>query len=300
MKPRHIFGMIMLALIWGSIWMMQDALHHAVPPLRFMALSFLIGAALLLPFLSRQHIPSGTGLRASLILSATMMALPTLLVFEAARYIAFSDYMLVSAALPLLLALMSRWMNPEHSVPRSAAQVMILGLGGVMLMLPSGISLVFTWSRCLGVCSVVLAIVMQAGSYLYAKRTLRDVQPAATASIQLFFAGIILGLCSFALERGQTTAWNTPAQLALILSGLLGSAAAYWQLYALLQSLEAYQVSSIYMLVPIVSIAEGAILLRAPLTWNLLVGAIAIVASVIFLLRVRTEEQEIIELRLSD
>ena len=300
-KPQQSLCLICLCLIWGSSWMAQEALHGAIPPLRFAALALLLGAILLVPVMQwrRMRWPCGSELQASLSLSLTMIALPAMLIVGAARYASFSDYALIFAATPLLLTFLSSWMHRGNSVPRSAWQAMIVALGGVMLMLPAGISLSLTEKQCAGICFVLFSMLLQAGSYLYAKRTLSAVQPVVSAAIQLFFAGIILALSSIPLERGMHSTWSATSLVTLILSGVLSESVAYTLLYALIRGLKVYQVSSVYVFVPFISIAEGAILLRQPPTWNMYVGAAVIFGSGLFVILARSEPEETLELRLN-
>jgi len=72
MKARRIFAMIVLALIWGSSWIAQNAMQGAVPPLRCAALQSLLAAVLLVPLIQwkRWKWPAGKPLQACFILSS--------------------------------------------------------------------------------------------------------------------------------------------------------------------------------------------------------------------------------------
>lgn len=297
MKPRHILAMITLVLIWGSTWMAIHVLVGAVPPMRSAALRFLLAAALLVPIIQWKKLawPKDRGLQASLILSMSMVTLPYALIFWSEQHISSGLTALLYAAMPLLTTLLTPLLAGRN-VPRAAWQAMILGLGGILLVLSGIISTSFT--QTLGAIGVLLAVALQGGSSIYAKRNLEGVQPLVSTSIQFFCAGVLLSLGSLSIEHGKTSLWSTPAIAALLFLSIFSSVISYSLYYWLLRTVEAYQITSLQLVVPIIAVAEGAILLHEPLSWRMIVGASAVLGCVIFVMRANREEDEAIVLAL--
>ncbi|HEX4019545.1 MAG TPA: EamA family transporter [Acidobacteriaceae bacterium] len=298
MKPRHIFAMIALVLIWGSTWVAIHVLVGAVPPMRSAALRFLLAAALLAPIIQWKHLawPTGRGLNASLVLSITMVTLPYALIFWSEQHISSGLTALLYASMPLLTTLLTPLMA-GRSVPRAAWQAMILGLGAIALVLSNIVSTSLT--QTLGAIGVLFAVALQGGSSIYAKRHLQGVQPMVSTSIQFFCAGILLSLGSLGLEHSRHATWSTPALLALLFLSIFSSVISYSVYYWLLRTVEAYQITSLQLVVPIIAVAEGAIILHERLSWYMIVGSLAVLGCVVFVMRARREEDEAIALELS-
>ena len=81
MKPRIIFGLVALSVIWGSTWMAIRVLVVLVPPMHSASLRFLLASVILLPIIQWKRLPwpTGRGLRAAMLLSLTMIAVPSAL-----------------------------------------------------------------------------------------------------------------------------------------------------------------------------------------------------------------------------
>ena len=297
MKPRHTLAMIALVLIWGSTWMAIHVLVGAVPPMRSAALRFLLAASLLVPVIQWKRLawPAGRGLQASFVLSISMVTLPYALIFWSAQHISSGLTALLYASMPLLTTLLTPLLA-GRTVPRAAWQAMILGLGGILLVLSNILSTSRT--QTLGAIGVLLAVALQGGSSIYAKRTLQGVQPLVSTSIQFFCAGVFLSLGSLGLEHGKPSTWSTPALLALLFLSIFSSVVSYSLFYWLLKTVEAYQITSLQLVVPIIAVVEGAILLHEPLSWRMIVGALAVLGCVIFVMRANREEAEALTLQL--
>jgi drug/metabolite transporter (DMT)-like permease len=299
MKFRHVLAMVLLVLIWGSTWMAIHVLVGVVPPLRGAALRFLLAAALLVPVIQRSHAPwpRGGGLRASLLLSVTMVALPYALIFWSSQHISSGLTALIYAAMPLVTTVLTPMME-DRNVPRAAWQAMLLGLGGIALVLSNTIST--SLFQALGALGMVSAVALQAGSSLYAKKKLQDVPPLVSVAIQFFCAGLLLAMGSLATEQDRPSAWDTHSLLALLFLSVMSSAVSYSLYYWLLRTVEAYQITSLQLVVPVIAVAEGAIVLKEPLPWEMVAACVAVLGSVVFVLRTKEEKEQAVALRLQD
>lgn len=298
MKPKLILAMVVLALVWGSTWMAIRVLVTAAPPLHSASLRFLLAAAILVPLIQFKRLPwpRGRGLRTALLLSLTMIAVPSALTFWSEQRLSSGLTALIFGAMPLLTSILTPWMA-GRSVPRAAWQAMIVGLGGVGLVLSGATST--SLSQALGAFGVLLAVLLYAASSVYGKEGLRDVHPFVSTAIQFFLGGIWLGLASLILERGRPSAWTLQPILALIFLSIFSSVISFTLYYWLLQRIEAYQLTSLQLVVPIIAVAEGALFLLEPVPWTMLLGAAVVLGSVIFVMRAKQDEDEAIKLKLS-
>lgn len=291
--------MVVLALVWGSTWMAIRVLVTAVPPLRSASLRFLLAAVILLPMIQFKRLqwPTGRGLHTALLLSLTMIAVPSALTFWSEQRLSSGLTALLFGAMPLLTAILTPWMA-GRSVPRIAWQAMIVGLGGVGFVLSGATST--SLSQSLGALGVLLAVLLYAASSVYGKEGLRDVHPFVSTAIQFFLGGIWLGLASLLVERGKTSSWSMQSMVALVFLSIFSSVVSFTLYYWLLQRIEAYQLTSLQLVVPIIAVAEGALFLLEPVPWTMIVGAAVVLGSVILVIRAKPDGEDEIGLELGD
>ncbi len=293
MKPRIILAMLIMSLVWGSTWMAIRVLVTAVPPMHSASLRFLLASVILLPFIQFKRLPwpTGRGLRATLLLSLTMIAVPSALTFWSEQRLSSGLTALIFGAMPLMTAILTPLMA-RRSVPRTAWQAMIVGLGGMGLVLSGAIS-TSLW-QAVGAIAVVAAVALYAASSVYAKEALQDVHPFVSTAIQFFLGGIWLALASLAFERGRPSLWSTQAIVAIVFLSIFASAISFSLYYWLLQRIEAYQLTSLQLVVPIIAVAEGAAFMREAVPWSMVAGAAVVLGSVFFVMRAKqTDEREI-------
>jgi drug/metabolite transporter (DMT)-like permease len=288
MKPRVILAMLALCAVWGSTWMAIRVLVTAAPPMRSASLRFLLASALLVPVIGAMRLawPAGRELRAVLLLSFSMIAVPSALTFWAEQRLSSGLTALIFGAMPLLTAVLTPWMA-GRSVPRAAWQAMILGLGGMGFVLSGAIS-TSLWQAA-GAAAVLAAVSLYAWSSVYAKQSLTGVHPFLSTSIQFFFGGVWLGLASLLFERGRPSHWDRTAILALVFLSIFASALSFTLYYWVLKHVEAYQLTSLQLVVPIIAVVEGAAFMREAVPWTMMLGAAVVLGSVVFVLRARPE-----------
>ena len=293
MKARLILAMVTLALVWGSTWMAISVLVKAVPPLHSASLRFFLASVILLPIIQWKRLPwpTGRGLHATLLLSLSMIAVPSALVFWSEQRLSSGLTALLFGAMPLLTSILTPWMA-GRSVPRTAWQAMIVGLGGLGIVLSGVIST--SLSQALGAFGVLVAVLLYAASSVYGKESLQVVHPFVSTAIQFFLGGIWLALASLVFERGKPSSWSVQSVVALVFLSVFSSALSFTLYYWLLQRIEAYQLTSLQLVVPIIAVAEGALFMLEPVPWSMIAGATVVLGSVTFVMRAkRNEEQEI-------
>ena len=299
MKSRIVIAMVVMSLVWGSTWMAIRVLVTAVPPMRSASLRFFLASAILFAVVLFKRLPwpTGRGLRATLLLSLTMIAIPSALTFWSEQRLSSGLTAMIFGAMPLITAILTPWMA-RRSVPRTAWQAMIIGLGGMGLVLSGAIS-TSLW-QAVGTLAVLAAVSMYAGSSVYAKEVLSGVHPFVSTAMQFFLGGIWLGAGSLMLERGRPSMWSGQAMIALVFLSIFSSAVNFTLYYWLLQQVEAYQLTSLQLVVPLIAVAEGALLLRESVPWTMIAGAAVVLGSVVFVMRAKRNDENEIALGLND
>jgi drug/metabolite transporter (DMT)-like permease len=288
--PTHYVVYGILCLIWGSTWMAIRVLVHDVPPLWSAGVRFAIAAAILLlvaAIRGSKAPQSPREWRAVFVLGLTMIAIPYGLLFWAEQFVTSSMTAVLYTALPLCVAGFTPWMS-KHSVPRSAIFSMVVGAGGIAILFGQGL----TASRAtlFGGGAILLGVVFNAFSILFAKRELAGMDPVVSTGWQFLVGAVALVAGSLAAERGLASKWSTHALVALLFLAIVGSAVAFALYYWLLRHLQPYQISTISLVIPIIAILEGSLILQEPIPPLMLVASLVVLAAVAAVLRAQASE----------
>ncbi len=292
-RLKHWLALASLGIVWGTTWLAADSLAEYVPPLRGAAARFLLAALLWIPVIlwKRLKLPRGRALGCVLLLSVTMIALPSMLLLWAQQHVSSATVMVLFAAMPLLVVLLTSAFD-SRPVPRIAMQAAIIGLGGIVLAVGASFSAV----QAGGAAVALLAVASLGASALLAHRELRNVSPVVTASLLLGAAALLLFLASEVIERGQQVEWNRKAIGCVIFLAMVGGAPAYAVYFWLLQRMGAYKVVTVQWIQTLVSITEAAFFLRLGLSFSSIAGTLVTLASLLLVIRAQPEDDDTVSL----
>lgn len=291
---KHWFALVGLGVVWGTTWVAADILAEQAPPLLGAAARFTLAALLCVPviLLKRLKLPRGRVLGVVLILSLTMIVAPFVLLFWARQHLPSATVAVIFAAMPLWVALLAPVLE-DRRMPRSAMQAALVGLGAMALAMGASISPAQAGSAAV----VLLAVACIAGSSLVAHRELRNLHPVVTCSLLLGTAAPLLFLASMGLERGQPVEWNGNAIGALVFLAVPAGAAGYATYFWLLQQLEAYQVTTLQWIEPLVATIESAFFLRQGLSFSMIAGSVVALVTLVVVMRARPDDDDSVSLR---
>jgi drug/metabolite transporter (DMT)-like permease len=172
-------------------------------------------------------------------------------------------------------------------VPRRAVFSLLIALGGIAALFYTGLSA--SAYMLMGGAAVIVSVLFSSWSAVYAKREISNVNPLLSTTIQFAVSAVLLFLGSLLVERDRPSDWNLSSVLALLFLSVFGSIIAFSLYYWLLTQLEAYQVSTSNLIVPIVAIAEGALLLRERVPLLMIGAAVLVLVAVAAVLRAEDE-----------
>jgi putative membrane protein PagO len=278
-----------LSLVWGTTWIASDTLTEYVPPLGASAARFLLAAILCLPVIlaKRFPLPRGRALGFILQLSATMVAVPLVLLLWAKQYASSATVTVLFAAMPLLVALLT-----PVAVPRRALQASMVGLGAMTLVVNATGSL----AQAGGAAVALIAVALLGASSLTARRELGSVHPVMVVALLAGAAALLLFLASLVVERGQPAQWNQSAIGSLIFLSAVGGAPAYATYFWLLQQREAYQVATLQWIEPMVAIVETALFLRLSLSLSVIAASLVTLVCLLLVMQARAEDDKNVSL----
>jgi drug/metabolite transporter (DMT)-like permease len=133
-------------------------------------------------------------------------------------------------------------------------------------------------------------------SAVLARRELRAVHPMVTTALLSGTAAVLLFLASMASERGQLSQWTHNAIGSMMFLALVAGAPAYAAYFWLLQHLEAYKVTTVQWIEPLVAIIETAFFLRLGLSFAMIAGSLVTVTSLLLVMRARAEDDKNVSL----
>ncbi len=86
--------------------------------------------------------------------------------------------------------------------------------------------------------------------------------------------------------------------VALVFLSIFASALSFTLYYWLLHHIEAYQLTSLQLIVPIIAVGEGAFFMREAVPWTMIAGAAVVLGSVVFVMRAKPTDGKEIALEL--
>jgi len=291
--PKHWLAFAALGIAWGTTWVAADTLAEYVPPLRGAAARFLLAALLSIPVIlwKRLNLPRGRAMGFVLILSVTLIVLPSVLLLWAQSRVLSATVAVSFSAMPLLVVFLTPGLA-GRSVPRPAMQASIVGLGAIALALGAS----FSVAQAGGAAVVLIAVASIGASSILARRELSGVHPVVVTALLLGAAALLLFLASLALEHGQPVQWNRSAIGSVAFLAVVAGAPAYATYFWLLQRLEAYQVGTVQWIEPLVAILESALFLRVGLSFSMIAGSLAALVCLLLVMRARAEDDNTVSL----
>jgi drug/metabolite transporter (DMT)-like permease len=292
-EPKHWVAFAVLGVIWGTTWVAADSLAEQIPPLLGAAARFLLSAVLLIPVIlwKRLTIPRGRALGFVLLLSFTMVVLPSLLLLWARPQLPSATVAVLYAGMPLMVVLLTNGLEGSE-VPGRAMPATIVGMGAIALALGAS----FSAAQAGAAAVVFVAVALTGGSSLVARREFRSLDPLLVTAVLLGAAALLLWGASVGLERGQPAHWNRNAIGSLIFLAGVGGAPAYAVYFWLLQRTEAYQTATVQWIEPLVAMIEGAVLLRMGLSLTMIAGVLVTFVSLLVVMRARGEDDDTVSL----
>jgi drug/metabolite transporter (DMT)-like permease len=220
----------------------------------------------------------------------TLLALPQVLTIWASQQLSPGLLVVILSLTPLLAALfegrVGGWLTP-----------LIGGVGGTALILSAGLS--FNLTQWEAVLAALASAVLIAGSYVFAKRRLSQLDPMSMAAAQFAAGFAVLACASLLIEGRSDWLWTRQSLIWEAILASLGNALAFPLYYYLLRRFESFQLTSMQWVVTAVSVSEGVAFLRQRPSWEILVGVALIAASLWNLLRRRSEDEAPLTIRIT-
>ncbi len=284
MSTRHAAILFALSVTWGASFLfIKVQLDAGLDPLGVASLRTALGAAALLPFVLRPTAAVHLTRRTAALLAGlgvVNFAVPWTLIALAEHHISSGMASIANSTAPLWAAILAVAFLREERVNRSRGAGLLLGFTGIVI-LAGPRSVLALSGEALGVGLVLLSTLSYAAAAIVIRRTTAGLSPAVVAFGQVAVAALVLAPLAVATGAYTATAWSAQAILAALALGILGSGIAVVAYMFLIQQIGAVRSTLVTYLIPPWGVLLGWLFLGEPLSWNLLVGLLVILAGIL-------------------
>lgn len=278
-----IWGLILLiTIIWGYAWVvMKEALVY-MGPYTFAFFRFLSGSAALFVvlWLSKQTFPIKPYRKQLMIQGLLQTTAVFLLVMFALQFVGAGKSSVLLYSMPIWGSLLAAKFLHEKL---TAAGIigLIFGLGGLLFMIGWDVFVATDKDIIIGQLLIVFAAVVWAASNVYFRLNLQHLPKTATTAWQMAFGTIGLLIAALLFEWGEPVQLNVYSIYLVLFSGVVASALCFTIWFLLLSLVDMMTATISSMFVPVFGIIFSSLLLKEPLTINLLFGSFAIITGIV-------------------
>lgn len=275
---------LIVCVVWGTTYLAIRVAVETIPPLLLTAMRFIIAGVVMIAVarVRGERIPTQPATLANLALVGLLMVgVGNLAVVWAEQWVPSGLAALFVATAPFWMAIIEMFRRDGERLDTRRAIGMLIGFAGVgMLVTPKGAGGVYDMHFVAG------ALVMQLGSLgwqlgsVRSKYHLQHVPLMASASLQMLFGGIIVGIVALLIGEPARLSFTPRTFAALAYLTIFGSIIAYSAYVYMLAHMRTTE-STLYAYVnPVVAVILGWLILREELTWVSIVAMCVILAGV--------------------
>jgi drug/metabolite transporter (DMT)-like permease len=274
MSPRGWALFAAVSVVWGMPYLFIKIGVEELTP-GFVAWSRVaLAAIVLLPIAIKTGALRGLPLRWLVAFAAVEIAVPFPLIGFGEQRISSSLAAILIAALPLVVSFLAlRFDHAERPTPVRLAG-MLVGLAGVVALV--GIDIGGRGAELLGAAAVLAATLGYACGPLIVKRHLAGADPLGPVTAAMAIASIML--LPFGIGDFPTETPATDTLVAIVVLGLVCSAAAFLLFFRLIAEVGPSRATVITYVNPIVALALGVAVLGESVTAGAIAGLLLILA----------------------
>jgi drug/metabolite transporter (DMT)-like permease len=277
MSPRAWAGFFAMSTIWGVPYLfIKVAVDDGVPP-AFLAWCRVVLAAVVLLALAWRagSLPSLRGRGRWLLAFAVFeITVPFPAIAYGEQHVDSSVAAIIIAAAPLIVAVLALRFDASERVSGPRLVGLLIGLAGVIALV--GIDIAGRSAELLGAGAILVAAAGYAAGPMVLSRKLADADPRATMGASLAIAGLLL--TPFAAARPPAATPSLEAIVALLVLGLVCTAAAFVIYSGLIAEIGPGRALVITYVAPVVAVALGVAVLGERPGAGAIAGLLLIIA----------------------
>lgn len=280
MKLKHWFVFILLGGIWSSSFLWIKIAVQEISPITLVAFRTLFGLLFGLAVIALQRVQWPKGFKAwlpLLLLGITNVAIPFMLISWGEQSIDSAVAAILDATVPLFTIVIAHFFLSDDKMTLPKTLGLLIGFAGVVVLMSKDIG--SSAGSLLGQAAVVLASAFYAGSAVYARKTTEAAPGIIRSAGPLISATLAMWLAAVLIERPVVLPHLPITWTALLWLGILGSGFAFVLSYYLIHEIGPSRTTMVTYLFPLGGVILGVAFLHEPLTWQLITGALLIIAS---------------------
>ena len=279
MKARDWMVFALLGLVWGSSFLWIKVAVQEVGPATLVGYRLLIGLIGLAVVVAARR-PSLPRDRRTLfvlgVVGITNTALPFILISWGEQFIDSAIASILNGTVPLFTIVIAHLFLHDDRITPARILGLITGFIGVVVLMSRDLGAESRAGSVLGQAAVLAAALSYAGSSVFARRNLRQVDSVVQAFLPLISADTVAWVTALASEAPLQVPRLPITWLALVWLGLLGSCLAYLLYFHLLHAVGPTRATMVTYVFPVVGVILGVVFLNELADWHLVVGAMLV------------------------
>ncbi|MGH8688258.1 MAG: DMT family transporter [Burkholderiales bacterium] len=279
-RAREFALLGLLALLWGSSYLLIRVALETLPPLTLIAVRVSVAALVLLAALAalRLRLPRGTAAWRALLAQAMLNSiLPWTLLAWGQQTVASGLAGVLNSTSPLFVFLLMRFVTRHEAAGPLQLAGAVLGVAGVALIV--GAHALEGLGQAAAQLAILAAALLYAFAAIYGRRH-ADTPPIVTAAGTLLWASVWLVPASLLVDRPWTLSPSLASIGAALALAVFGTALALMLYFRLVRTLGSMGVASQSYLRAGVSVLLGAVILGERVDATTGAGLAAVVAGV--------------------
>lgn len=283
MQPKHWTAFIILGGIWSASFLWIKLALNEINPFTLVAFRVLFGVLFAggAVFLQRKAWPRDwSGWFPFLVLGATSIAVPFILITWGELSIDSAVAAILDATVPLFTIVIAHLYLHDDKMTVQRVLGLIVGFIGVIVLMSKDIN-TGAHNPILGQAAVILASVFYAASSVYARKTTQSAPGLVRGAAPLVSATAIMWMIAPVVESPFKIPQLPITWIAVLWLGVLGSGFALILWYYLLHEIGPTRTGMVTYIFPLGGVILGVIFLNEQLSWQLAVGSLLIISSIV-------------------
>lgn len=286
-RHKHIWaslGMLLLAIVWGTQFLVIKQGQISLPPLMTATLRFavLTIAAQCAVFLTRSKAPAKERFRR--LTFGIMQALSFGVLYWAEGRIPSAIAGVLTATNPLLVALLAHQYIVDDRLTPTRGMAMMLGFAGVSIIVLGTQSESGSYET-VAVLAILAGELASAINKVLAKQLTATVPAPVLLRDMGLTVTLLIGLASYCFERDSPVRFTTASVLAFIYLGVIASFAASYLYLIILRRYTATAMAYLQFATAAVAAVTGVVVGGEHLGYSLVPGIIAVLGGLLLLSR---------------
>jgi drug/metabolite transporter (DMT)-like permease len=283
MQPKHWTAFIILGGVWSASFLWIKMALAEIDPFTLVAWRVLFGLLFAggAVFLQRKAWPRDwAGWLPFLILGVTSVAIPFILITWGELSIDSAVAAILNATVPLFTIVIAHLFLQDDRMTVQRVIGLFIGFLGVIVLLSEDL-LAGVHGSALGQGAVILASIFYAASSVYARRKTQSAPGLVRGAGPLVSATIVMWMIAPVIESPFRIPQLPITWIAVLWLGVLGSGLALILWYYLLHEIGPTRTGMVTYIFPLGGVILGVIFLNEHLSWQLAVGAVLIISSIV-------------------